>query len=429
MAQDAPTAWTLGQAVTYALQHNPELLAMREEVRLAQADVRLAAANRRITASVNGYLAAGTTDNMARSAPGSMPEDMQMQAPGRRGDLGVTVTSPLATGGRLPALTRQAESLLAASDADVQAAELRLAYQVHVAYRTVLWRAKLVGVYERDVQARQELARVDEVKLEAGKIPLYYLLRDKTRLADATQMLANARRDREVAMYDLGVLLGLDTPQDLQLTEPPGYAPVELDPARALQDAAARRPELAAVRARTAAAAAGISAAQAEYRPQLSAALMLDLMHDDMGGSGGYTAAVVASMPLTDGGRRAAQMAAAKAQEAQATQRERQTAQLISREVLTALANLRAADQSVKSAMEAVAQAEEDYSVARLRYDAGKAINLEPLDALAALLRARVNLAQGLYDYASATDDLARATGVVNALKDDPKPNSAGGSK
>lgn len=407
-----PATWTLDQAVEYALAHNPELLGMQEDSRMTAAEARVAAARQRLSASANGYLAAGTTDNMVRSAEGSMPEDMQMQTPGRRASVGLTVTQPLATGGRLPALTRQARSLATASAADVAALRLQLAYEVRVAFRAVLWRAKLIEAYERDLQAREELLRVDEVKFEAGKIPLYYYLRDKTRLAEAQQMLVSGRRDREVAMYDLGVLLGLDTPAELQLAEPPGYAPPEVDAAAALKDAAARRPELAAVRARTDAAAEAITAAKAEYRPQVAAALMLDLMKaDGMPSEGGYTAAVVASLPLADGGRRAAEVTAAEARRQQLTQRERQLTQAIAREVMTALANLRAADQNTRTAMEAVAAAEEDYKVARVRYDAGKAINLEPLDALAALLRARVNLAQALFDLSSATDDLTRATG------------------
>lgn len=101
----------------------------------------------------------------------------------------------------------------------------------------------------------------------------------------------------------------------------------------------------------------------------------------------------------------------AQAQQQQLTQRERQLMQGIARDVLTAQANLHAADQNIRTSLEAQAAAEEDYRVARLRYDVGKAINLEPLDALASLVRARVNAAQALYEYNNAVDGLQRATG------------------
>ena len=74
-------------------------------------------------------------------------------------------------------------------------------------------------------------------------------------------------------------------------------------------------------------------------------------------------------------------------------------------------ANLGAADQNTRTSMEAVAQAEEDHRVAKLRYDAGKGILLEVLDSLTALVRAQVNHSQALYEFSNAQDDLNRAAG------------------
>lgn len=415
-----PTTWTLEGAVAYAQEHNPELLAAAAEVRVAQAEARLAVAAQRVSASLNGYLSTGTFDNMVRSGPGSMPEDMQMMSAGSRGNLGLTVTTPLWTGGWLSARARQAQGLTRASEADLEAMRLELAFQTRVAYRAVLWRERLVEAWQRDVAAHEELLRVDEVKLNAGKVPLYYYLRDKTRLAESRQSLANAQRDYEVAMYDLSVLLGLPSPRALELTDSLGYEPFEPAAEEALRTAAQRRPELAAVRARLESAAEAITAARAEYRPQVAAALMLDAMDADGESSrGGYTAAIVASLPLADGGRRSAQVAAAAARRSQLGYREEQLAQVIGQQVMTAIARLKASDQNVRTAMEAQAAAEEDYRVARLRYDAGKAINLEPLDALAALQRARTNLLQAMFDHSNAVDDLRHATGELGAVNDE----------
>lgn len=128
---------------------------------------------------------------------------------------------------------------------------------------------------------------------------------------------------------------------------------------------------------------------------------------------GGYTAALVGSLPLVDAGTRGGEVAMARAQQQQLSQRERKLSQEIVRDVLVAQANLRAADRNIRTALETLASAEEDYRINRVRYDAGKAINLEPLDALAALVRTRVNAAQATYEYNNAVDALERAKGVV----------------
>ncbi|MCE5237472.1 TolC family protein [bacterium] len=407
-----PQDLSLQAAAEYALARNPELLAMAQEVRMAEANLRLARAADRIQASVNGYASAGTQPNMITNPPDLMPDDMRMLEPGPRVSGDVRVIKPLATGGRTSARISQRRHLLAATRADLETLRLDVYYGTRAAYRRCLLNRMLVDVRRKDVAARRELVRVDSVKLEAGKIPLYYHLRDKTRLADAEQMLVNAERDLEVSCYDLSVLMGLQPPQQLRLSEAmPGYMPTEQDADEALAAAAANRPELAALRARLAAADAGISAAQAAYHPQLAVAVIFDAMAGRSMSAGGYTAALTAGVPLVDGGSRAAEVAMARAQQQQLSERERQVALSVAREVLGSLANLKAADQNTRTALEARAAAEEDNRITRLRYDAGKAINLEPLDALAALVKARVDAVQALYEYNDAVDELHRAMG------------------
>ena len=406
-------ALTLQAAADYAVANNPDLLAMQQEVRMAQANLRLARAAGRLKASGNLYAATATTSNMVTSPPEVMPDDMRMIDPGESLTVDARLTQPLSTGGRVGAGVTQRRRLLAASEADVAAERLRVYYETRSMYRMVLLRLKLAEVRRKEVEALEELVRVDGVKLEAGKVPLYYYLRDKTRLADAQQELANAQRDVEVGMYDLAVMLGLERPRQLNLVDALGFVPREASPEEeALQTAAAHRPELTAARARIEAASAQIASARAAYQPQVAATLIFDYMRAEGGmSSGGYTAALVGSLPLLDAGSRGAEVAMAQAQQQQLTQQERRLAQTVARDVLAAQADLKAADQNIRTSLEALAAAEEDYRVARVRYDAGKAINLEPLDALASLVRARVNAAQALYDYNNAVDALQRAMG------------------
>jgi outer membrane protein TolC len=60
-----------------------------------------------------------------------------------------------------------------------------------------------------------------------------------------------------------------------------------------------------------------------------------------------------------------------------------------------------------------LAAAREDYRVARIRYEAGKSIPVEVLDALAARTRAEQSVVQAKYQFNAARDQLLRAVGVL----------------
>jgi outer membrane protein TolC len=137
----------------------------------------------------------------------------------------------------------------------------------------------------------------------------------------------------------------------------------------------------------------------------------------------GYTTGVAVALPLLDGGMRRAEVRRAEAEQRR-QQEELQRALLqVTQEVTDNWLALRAAEQNVSTAQTAVRSSEEDYRIAQLRYQEGKSVNVEALDALAARTRARVNLAQATFDYQVAADQLRRSLGLVAA--DTPLPPRA----
>jgi outer membrane protein TolC len=172
------------------------------------------------------------------------------------------------------------------------------------------------------------------------------------------------------------------------------------------------RPEAHAAAARVAAARQQVEAQRGAYRPQVAATLMGDAFAVSGGNSGGgYTFGVVASLPLLDGGARGAGVAEAQAMVKRAEADQAATNLDLTRQIHEALLNFAAADQNVQTAEQAVASAEEDYRVALTRYQAGKAINLEPIAALTVLVRARTNYAQAVFAQRVALDAVHRTTG------------------
>ncbi|MBM3498802.1 MAG: TolC family protein [Armatimonadetes bacterium] len=415
-----PLALSLSSAVALALEQNPSLAAMREELPAALARLQMARAEGRLTASANTYLSTGTMPSTMPSSAGVMPR-MYMGVPDTsRVDQNLMFMYPLSTGGRVGSRARAAAADRQATERDLESMVLDVAYAARAAYWLALYRADLVGVQEGNVSAQSERLRVDQAKYDAGKIPLFYVLRDKAELADAEQELTHARRDVETALLDLRSALGLRMAEPVELTDQLLY-----DPAAAEQDAEqlaaaalTSRPEALALRARTEAARREVAVRRASYRPQVDAMLMLDAEKaSGMGVEGGYTIGIVGSLPLLDGGDRKAGVAEAEAMVRKLEQEQRALGLRIERELHGALLDLAAANQNVRTALEAEAAAEEDHRVAKVGYDAGKLINLEIIAALASLVKAGTNVAEAKYAYNLAGDAVQRAVGALPAVR------------
>jgi outer membrane protein len=179
-----------------------------------------------------------------------------------------------------------------------------------------------------------------------------------------------------------------------------------------LQLAEQQRPDLAATHARRAGGREGVRAARGLYQPQISAGAMADLTQmRDRDFMSGTTFGVVASLPILDGGLRRSQVQAARAEQERLEQETQKVTLQVHQEVTNAWLALQAAAQNIRTAEAGLRSAQEDYRVTQVRYEAGKGINLELLDAVAARTRAETNRAQALYEYGVAQDQLQRAVG------------------
>jgi outer membrane protein len=416
VSRDETRTLTLASAVSLALEQNPSLAAVREELPAALSRLAMAQAEGKLVGSANTYVSAGTMGSTIPSNANVMPR-MYMGVPGTsRFDQNLMLMYPLHTGGRVSSRVGAAGARVEAAQQDIDSTILDVAYAVRAAYWQTLYGMELVKVQEENVTQQGERLRVDQAKHDAGKIPLFYVLRDRSEVADSQQQLTNARRDVETALLDLRNAIGLEMTAPLSLADTLQYDPeaAEQDVAQRVADALQNRPEERALEERTKAAELEVAARKSAYRPQVDAMLMLDGMKaSGMGADGGYTVGVVGSLPLLDGGERKASVSEAEAMVRNLKQQKQALDLDIERQVRAALLDLAAANRNVRAALEAVAAAEEDYRVASIGYQAGKLINLEAVSSLTALVRARTNSAQATYEYNLAVDAVQRATGVL----------------
>jgi outer membrane protein TolC len=326
------------------------------------------------------------------------------------------------------------------------------------AFRDVLARRVLIDVARAMLATNQEQLRIDQSRFQAGAIPEFYLRRDEAEVANAQQQLTNAQRDTELALVQLKTVMGIHpdsplapagslgfepaatiierlsgrapAPESGASPAPPDAAPPGAPPAprvpaaappatlveryrsRLISLAEMQRPELHAARLRVEQAAQGVAVARSAYRPQIGIGAMGDFMTGaDVKTFGGTSFGLTASLPLFDAGLRRADRRSAEADRRHREQDAARSALEVGQQVTNALLSLEAAEQNVATAQAGARAAEEDYRVALQRYQAGRGILVEALDALAARTRAQTNVVQALYEYNVAQDQLRRAVG------------------
>jgi outer membrane protein len=180
-----------------------------------------------------------------------------------------------------------------------------------------------------------------------------------------------------------------------------------------LDQAKSQRPELVAARHRVRAAQNQASSAEGSLRPQVYGFAMADAFRprDAMGNSAGYTVGLTVSLPVFDGGMRRSELAAARAMAARAGAEASRLELQVAKEVRQAFLDSETAALTYEAAGIAVAAAEAAHDVIAIRVAEGKSVLLEQLDALAALSRARSNLARAISDHELAVARLRRAAG------------------
>ncbi|MGQ9699177.1 MAG: TolC family protein, partial [Armatimonadota bacterium] len=364
-----------------------------------------------VSASALAFGASTDLPMQTASSPPVMPSAI-LNVPDR-GSAGsaLMLMTPLYTGGRLGGMIRSAQEQERSRQQRTEGVKLDAAFLVKTAYRRVLFTRAAVDVYQELVRAAEERVRVARERYAAGSANLAEVLRNQTALADALQRLASARAEAETALVGLKTEMGVSLASEVRLVSAPDRPPIEGTVDDALARALRSRPEIVEAEAYLKAAEADLAAAKALYRPQVYLSAMHSLTTAGGSSMKGAGVGLTVSIPVADGGSRSAEVDKATARVEVARQRLEAVKLRVAQEVSAAWLAAKAAEVNVGTSEAAVQQAEEDYRIAQLRYEAGKSINVEVIDALAALVQARTNHVQALYEFGVAKDKLERAVG------------------
>lgn len=410
---------SMADAVELALQRNLRVKAAGADARAMDSMRREALAPFWPQLSANGYYAdQRMAPNVYTSAGNTMARNYQVFNSDQTRDANVTLMYPLFSGGRdwygYKAATRRAE----AGREMFRSAEVEAAMQARLDYVNALREAENLRVtreLRRDVEER---LRVTREAFDVGRLPKFYVLRDEAELANVLQMEAMAESRAELALVTLKTTLGVDLASAITPSDRLEYSPFPVSIEEGIRQAGERHPELRAAMKQREAAEADVRAAYGNYFPQVSLSGMYDWAWmknrgDPRSTDDGYSVGVVVTLPVFDGFMRENALNTARAKAERASQAEAIVRQQIAKDVNQAALMLAAAEKGVEASRKGLDQAEEEFRVVRERFEAGRGIQVEILDAQVALTRARFNAVSALAEYQSSLAMWLRALGRV----------------
>jgi outer membrane protein len=410
---------TMEEAVDLARQKNLRVKAADADARTMDSMRKEALGPFWPQLSANGYFNdQRLAPNVFTSAGNTMARNYQVFNADQTRDANFTAMYSLFAGGRdyygYQAAARRAE----AGREMRRGAEVDVAMQARLDYIASLREAenvRVTGELLRDVDERLRLTRE---MFDAGRVPRFYMLRDETERANVLQMDAMARSRAEQALIALKTTLGVDLSSPMTLAEPLQYLPATVSVEDGIRQAGDAHPDLRTTIKQREAAQAEVRAAYGNYFPQVSVSYMYDGMwsknrNEASMTADGYSVGLVVTLPLFDGFQRENAVNTAKARLDRATQAEGLVRQQIAKEVNQAALMLTAAEKSVEASQKGLEQAAEEFRVVKERFESGRGIQLEILDAQVSLTRARFNAVAALAEYNSAQAMWLRATGRV----------------
>jgi multidrug efflux system outer membrane protein len=405
---------TLDDLEDEALAANPDLAAAAARVREARAILQTSRADLFPT------IGAGFGPTREKVSPTSLFEPDGTDVPAQ------TVWRAQATAsyevdlfGRVSDAVRASRAESEESEALLRSVQLSLQADVATNYFKVRELDAELQLYAQNVSLREQSLKLVQSKFGAGDIAELDVARAKAELATARSDAMTAQRLRATAEHGLAILLG-KAPSEFSLPANP-LQPVLIRVPPGLPSALLeRRPDIAAAERAMAADNARIGVAKAAYFPSLSitgtagfeAATLGDLFKwSSRAFVLGPLVGTALTVPLFDGGRRAGNLANARAVFDEDAAHYRQQVLQAFQEVEDNLSDLRILEQQTQTEDEAVQASTRAANISRTQYKEGAVNYLDVIDADRTVLQSQTTLVQLSGLQAAATVNLVRALG------------------
>lgn len=322
----------------------------------------------------------------------------------------------LFSGGELEGRSKQGKAGYRYSLAGQQKAFNDLRAEVTNGYFQLLQAENAKKLTQESVDRMTDHLKNVQAQYDVGVVAKVDLLRSQVELSNAKQNHVKAVNARDIAEASLNRIVGLDMTTPLQLDNIMVYNPYEESLVNCLLYAEDHRPELAQAKYNVDLQKGALQVARSGYMPKVELDASQNFLDGNKtwhgsGEKNNWSVGATVSMNIFDSGVTLSKIHGAEADLHAAEEKYRDTKNAVELDVRSNYLSLREAEERIHSTETAVEQAEEDYRIAQLRYQAGVGTNTDVIDASVALTNAKNNYLQALYDYNTSKTNLQNAMG------------------
>jgi len=413
-SRDVPPRLDLPGAIGFAIENNFEIRQARERIK-QQEGLLIEVRARSIPNAGVSYYYTKFDKTIVEKYQRTTDQTWAVQ---------LTVTQSLFAGGGISSSIAAQKFRREAALFELRSVINNALFGVRSKFYAVLLAKKKISVAEQSLNLLEEQLKTVKDRYDAGTLSKFDLLRAQVAVANGRPPLIRARNDFRISIEELRQVLGFASVTSSNLTAIPeflgelSYEPTAIELSAALDSARANRSELQQLFRLEQAADKSVSAARGTYFPSLAADAGFEVLNSPSvtRTRDGWTVGVQGNWAIFDGRATAGKVAQARSTLAQMklTTAEQQLA--IDVEVRRAHSTLQEAVELVTASKAVGEQAEESVRLAKARFDAGTATQLDVLQAQVALTEARTNEVEALYNHTVALASLRKAMGVADAF-------------
>jgi outer membrane protein len=306
-----------------------------------------------------------------------------------------------------------------AAEHQLERADQEVVFGVVNAYDGVLLAKKELEVAEQATKTAQAIFDRSKARVESGVAVESDLLNAQVRLAARKQELIRAQNNLSLARAELARAMGISTDKGSE----PAEALVERSlPEKSLDElekkALESRPDLMRIQSEEAAQRQSVAIAKSSFGPRVNA--FADWEADNPtfvsgGGGNNWMAGIEVQVDLFQGGARRAKLQHEQATQEKVAALKEAARDAIRLEVRRAYYDFDAARQQVEVAKAAIAQAQESLRITQNRYESGVSTITDLLSAEEAASRSQAGYWETVCRYQTSYANLELATGTLNA--------------
>jgi outer membrane protein len=326
-----------------------------------------------------------------------------------------SLVQPIWNGGKEYIGRDQAYIAKNASAQDRERTRQETVFDVVKAYYGLLLAREYHRVALQSFETSEATLRLAEARFNAGAVLQSDLLRAKVQLAEVKEMLTRSESGIKLAEANLNFAMGVPEGMEYEVSGALSVQEMNPDLHSLIDEAVRRRPDLQSLDLNRQNAEKSVTMAQADYLPTLNFMGQIDWNSDKVAGDDAKSWAVMAVLQwnLFDGLVTKAKVKEAVATRSRLKSLEEQMRSAVQLQVRQAYYNLTASTDRIAASSSSVQEAEEGLRIVQKRYETGMTTFVDVLGAENALIRARTNALQALYDNNIAFTELKLAVGTL----------------